>query len=109
MTNQPNQAPPMTTTDKVINNAAHHRFELTVNGFVSILTYERTHDTLVLVHTEVPPSLRGRGLGSRLVAAAVTFAVATGLAIEARCSFARSWLDRHPEVAAEVRVVQGQR
>jgi predicted GNAT family acetyltransferase len=98
----------MKTRGEVLNNAAHHRFELAVDGLVAILAYERNEETLVLVHTEVPPALRGRGLGSHLVSAAVEFAAAAGLAIEARCSFARSWLDRHPEVVAHARIAQGQ-
>lgn len=50
-------APPAVT-----DNREAHQFELTVDGQTSVLIYERRPHALALVHTEVPPALRGRGL-----------------------------------------------
>src|SRR2546427_727935 len=47
----------------ISDNAAQSQFELTVDGHTAYLKYERSHDTLTLVHTEVPPEIRGRHLG----------------------------------------------
>jgi predicted GNAT family acetyltransferase len=88
----------MDPSRRVIDNVDRRRFELSVDGVLATLSYIRKPQSLVLVHTEVPDELSGRGLGGQLVAAAVESANAAGLAIDARCPFARSWLDRHPEV-----------
>ena len=55
----------------------------------------------MLVHTEVPVELEGRGIGGRLVTAAVDRAAREGLTLVPLCPFARSWLERHPEVASK--------
>jgi hypothetical protein len=80
----------------VVDNQAQKRFELTVDGHVAYLIYERAHDTLTLVHTEVPEQLRGRRIGETLVKAALETARAAGLRIVAICPFARAYLHKHP-------------
>lgn len=61
------------------------------------LVYRAEPRRLVLVHTEVPEELGGRGTGGRLVAAAVERARATGEVLAPWCPYARSWLERRPE------------
>src|SRR5438045_3002186 len=57
------------------NKRESQRFELTVDGHdPAFLTYELKPGSLVILHTEVPPSLRGRHIGDTLVTAAVDFA-----------------------------------
>ena len=80
----------------VSDNRALKRFELMVNGETAFLLYERTEDALTLVHTEVPPALRGQHVGDRLVAAALDAARSAGLRIVAVCPFAKAYLRRHP-------------
>jgi predicted GNAT family acetyltransferase len=84
---------------QVTDNQAASRFELWVNGSLAELPYRRVGNRLVLIHTEVPEELEGRGLGGALVAAAVDRAVREGLTLVPLCPFARVWLERHPEVA----------
>ena len=79
----------------VSDNRERKRFELTVDGGTAYLQYERTHDALTLVHTEVPPELRGRHLASRLVEAALADARSNGLRIVALCPFVRAYLRSH--------------
>ena len=62
---------------------------------------------LVLVHTGVPESMEGRGIGGQLVAAAVQRAVASGETLVPQCPYARSWLEKHPDEAARVTVDWG--
>jgi uncharacterized protein len=57
---------------------------------------------MVLVHTEVPSALEGRGIGGRLVKAAMDAARAEGRQVVARCPFVRSYLERHPEYASQI-------
>ena len=52
---------------------------------------------LVLVHTGVPPSLEGHGLGARLVRTALEFARDAGLRVKPLCPFAARYIEEHPE------------
>jgi len=79
----------------VSDNRAQSRFELTVDGHVAFLEYERTPDALTLVHTEVPAEIRGRHLGDRLVEAALAIGRSEGRRVVVICPFARAYLRRH--------------
>jgi predicted GNAT family acetyltransferase len=84
----------------VIGSTDASRFELRVGGWLAELAYRIRGDRLVLIHTEVPLELEGRGIGGRLVTAAVDRAAREGLTLVPLCPFARGWLERHPEVAS---------
>jgi predicted GNAT family acetyltransferase len=95
----------MADTDlTVTDNPDASRFELHVEGHLAELVYRRRGDRLILVHTEVPEELGGRGLGGVLVRAAVDRAAAEGLTVAPWCPFARSWLEKHPDEAARIAV-----
>jgi uncharacterized protein len=98
----------MNEDEKVIDNRADSRFELTVDGAVAELIYRRRADRLVLMHTEVPKEFGSRGIGGRLVRAAVERASGEGLTVVPLCPFARTWLERHPDVAENVNVDWGE-
>ena len=84
--------------DVVVNdNRAANRFELVVDGQMAFLNYERKDDGLILVHTEVPPPLRGRHLAEALVKAGLHTARTEGLGIVALCPFVRAYLRKHPD------------
>ena len=84
----------------VADNRASSRLELTIDAQTAFLAYERTPRSFVVVHTEVPPALRGRHLGDVLVKAALDRAHAEGLRVVAVCPFARAYLRRHPDLDA---------
>ena len=84
----------------VVDDVDNHRFVLTIDGHEAQLVYERVEDRLVLVHTEVPDDLGGRGVGGRLVRHALEVAAAEGRRVDARCPFARSWIEEHPGAVA---------
>ena len=90
--------------DPVIDNQAGSRFEIRTGGHLAELIYHPRGDRLVLIHTEVPETLEGQGVGSRLVTAAVDRAAREGLTIVPLCPFARGWLERHPDVAGRVTI-----
>lgn len=100
----------MATTDDAQGSAAPtvrddvegSRFVVDVDGVEAELVYRRSADRLVLVHTGVPDSLGGRGIGSLLVRTALERASADGLVVAPWCPFARKWIEDHPEVAAQV-------
>lgn len=81
----------------VADNRDTQRFELTVDGHTAFLTYDRRPQSMVLLHTEVPPELRGRQFGERLADAAIRAARSEGLPIVIECPFIRDYIRRHPE------------
>ena len=88
--------PRATDLGDVSDNAARNRFELSVDGHVAYLEYERTPGTLMLIHTEVPVEIRGRHIADRLVEGALAIGRSEGRRIVAVCPFARTYMRRHP-------------
>jgi uncharacterized protein len=80
------------------HNSAAQRFETTVEGMLCRADYRLHGDTMMLVHTEVPALLEGRGIASALVKAAFRHAADHGMDVLPVCSYVRSWVQRHPEV-----------
>jgi predicted GNAT family acetyltransferase len=92
---------------QVTDNTAAARFECEVDGQRAELAYRRRGDRLVLLHTETPADLEGRGIGGSLVRAAVDRAQRDGLTVVPLCPFARDWLERHPDIASQVKLDLG--
>lgn len=81
----------------VEHQAEHNRFQVVVEGQVSVAEY-RLHDgVLAITHTEVPPELGGRGIAGALMQAVLAHASAQGLKVRPLCSYASSYMQRHPE------------
>ena len=80
------------------------RFVLQEAGAEAELLYRRRGSRLILVHTEVPEQLGGRGIGGQLVRAVVEWAERDALVIVPYCPFARRWLADHPEATTEVTI-----
>lgn len=89
--------------ETVVDNEASHRFEFPVPGGIAFVDYRRSGSTLFLVHAEVPASLRGGGIGARLVRETLELIRSRGETIVPACSYVRSFVDRHPEFADLVR------
>lgn len=83
----------------VRDNAARHRFELNAEGHVAFSQYKRAGAVIDIMHTEVPPVLNGKGIGSRLVRGLLDLARAEGAKVRPLCPFVRSYIDKHPEYA----------
>ena len=98
----------MTEAVEVTDNKAALQFEARAEGKVAELIYRLRAGRLVLTHTEVPPTLEGRGIGGKLVAAALDRARQDGLTIVPLCPFARAWLQRHPDAARDVNIDWGE-
>jgi predicted GNAT family acetyltransferase len=90
---------------ELTDNIAGRRFEMAAGGAVAFIAYRRDADRLILVHTEVPQALAGRGIGSRLVQATLDEARRRGLKVVPQCRFVAGFIERHPAyrdlVAAE--------
>ena len=87
----------MTHDATVVHNEPASRFELRVPNGLCIAAYHLIDGVMWLTHTEVPPSLRNRGLAEHVVRAALDHARAHGLKVKPACSYVRSYMRRHPE------------
>lgn len=84
-------------TDEVRNNTALHRFELDADGHTAVAYYQLAPGVITFTHTEVPPALSGRGIGSRLARGALEAARARGLKVVAKCPFVSAYMGKHSE------------
>ena len=71
---------------EVVNNRAQHRYELTVDGHLAATYYKMSDGVITFIHTEVPPELGGKGIGSRLIRGALDQVRAEGLKVIAAVS-----------------------
>jgi predicted GNAT family acetyltransferase len=82
---------------EVANNTERHRFELAVDGHIAASYYEIANGVITFIHTEVPPELGGKGIGSRLIRGALDQARADGLKVIPQCPFVKAFIDKHPD------------
>ena len=80
----------------VTNNTSQHRYELIIDGYVSVADYSLDGGKLYITHVGVPPELRGGGVAAKLMAGVVEDAQKSGLEIIPICSYAESYLKRNP-------------
>jgi uncharacterized protein len=83
----------------ITNNKTEHRFELAVDGHVAMSYYEIADGVVTFTHTEVPPELGGKGIGSKLIKGALDQVRADGLKVIAMCPFVKAYLEKHPDYA----------
>ncbi len=84
-------------THQFSNNKTKQRFELLVDGHVSIIEYTISGKDIYLTHTEVPPVLEGKGVGTELVKMALENIKSTGMTLVPLCHFVAIYVKRHPE------------
>ncbi|HEV7634304.1 MAG TPA: GNAT family N-acetyltransferase [Bradyrhizobium sp.] len=83
----------------VVNNKTHHRYELTVDRHLAAAHYQIADGVITFTHTEVPPELGGKGIGSKLIKGALDQVRADGLKVIAECPFVKGYIAKHPEYA----------
>jgi predicted GNAT family acetyltransferase len=81
----------------IINNVERQQFQVQIDGEVGYLEYRLSDGMLVLMHTEVPEKLSGRGIGSALAGYAFEYAREKGMSVKIYCPFVLAWLKKHPE------------
>jgi uncharacterized protein len=79
----------------IVNNRTEHRYELAVDGYTAATYYEIADGVITFVHTEVPPELGGKGIGSRLIKGALDQVRAEGLKVIAQCPFVKTFIDKN--------------
>lgn len=87
-------------TDNVSAVPEKRRYEITVDGApAGLAAYVDTDDQRIFHHTEIDPAFGGRGLGGKLVAAALADTRDAGKRIVPMCSFVEAYVTKHPEYA----------
>ena len=89
---------------EVINNKAHQRYELVVEGHLATEHYKLDGKVITFEHTEVPKELGGKGIGSKLVQGALDQVRAAGLELSPQCPFVKAWIEKHPAYQHLVKV-----
>ena len=81
----------------ITDNKPLSRYELAVDDNLAFVGYERRPETVVLVHTEVPDALSGRGIGSELAKSVLDRLRDEGAHVVPRCEFIAGYIEKHPE------------
>ncbi len=81
----------------VKDNRELQRLELPVDGQMVFANYRRQPGRLMITHVETPEALRGGGLAAQLMQGVMQSARAEGVKVLPLCSYARAYLQRHPE------------
>lgn len=79
------------------DNETQSRFELEVDGAIAFVVYRKTPDAITLVHTEVPPELGGRGIGSKLARATLDAVRAQRRKLIVKCEFIQGFMKKNPD------------
>ena len=78
-----------------------HRFSTEVDGSHAELDYTLADGVMTITHTRVPPAIGGRGVAAQLMEAALSAARAAGWSVNPACSYAKSYLEKHPQQATD--------
>lgn len=93
---------------RVVDDPVGQRYEARIGDLVVGYTeYRRVRGRVIFIHTEVDPTMEGKGVGGKLAKAALDDVRAQGLNFSVKCPFIASWLRRHPEYD-DIRVELGQ-
>lgn len=82
------------------HNAEKEEFFIDIEGATAVIEYRLKNGTMMDIYrTFVPESLRGKGLAGQLMKRAISFAREHRLKVKPTCSYAVTYMDRHPEFA----------
>ncbi|MGV8894841.1 MAG: GNAT family N-acetyltransferase [Rhodoglobus sp.] len=86
-------------TTEVQQDTNMNRFELLLDGAsVGESDYRIQDNSIVITHTEIDPSQRGKGLAGELVRGALNLIRAdTDYRVVPSCPFTADWIAKHPE------------
>lgn len=85
------------TNLELIKNEAAHRFEMYVDRYAAIIEYRQVRDTIILVHTEVPPQLEGRGAATAIIEKTLHYIEQNHFKLRPLCPLVVAYIKRHPE------------
>src|SRR5580692_8900495 len=79
-------------------SVSRNRFEFDEDGETAYLEFDVDgHGWITLWHTEVPPSLRGRGIAGTLARTALEYARNEKLKVDVICPIVTDYIHKNPE------------
>lgn len=82
---------------EITNNVVDHRYEIRIGEDLAKLSYQKKAGQTIFIHTDVPATLQGRGIGSALSRQAVQDALDEGRWQIPLCPFVRGYLLTHAD------------
>ncbi len=82
---------------EVINNKELMRFEVNLNGEFAFIEYKWYKGDIAFMHSVVPKSFSGKGIGSKRARAGLDYAAKENLKIMLYCPFASKFVKEHEE------------
>ncbi len=93
-----NEQMPRTMKTPVIQHLLERqRFLVCVDGHTAVLDYQLRGQAMAITHTGVPPAIANRGIAAQLTVAALDYAAAQQLQVRPLCSYAATYIRRHPQ------------
>ncbi len=89
--------------DNYIVTNTEKRFEINTRGFTAFIEYEIKDKALLLLHTEVPEEIGGKGIANSLADHAFKFAAAHDMKVKNYCAFISAYVKRHPELQSFIK------
>lgn len=86
----------------IINNEDLQQFEYIENNELAVLVYRFYKKDIAFTHTQVPTSMKGKGIGSALAAYAFDYARRINKKIMIFCPFVGAYLKKHPELSEQI-------
>ena len=77
-----------------------NRFEFQLCGHTAFVEYKLNNHVLTITKTFVPKELEGQGIASNLIQKVAEFCYEQGYDVKATCSYAVTWLRKHPTIIA---------
>ena len=82
---------------ELINNKEKQQYEFHVDGNLARLEYEIRDELVLLLHIELDPKIRGKGIAAQLIEAVLTELQSKGLKVKPYCFYIKTYIARHPE------------
>ncbi len=80
------------------------QFTAEIEGSRAQLDYTLSGQVMTITHTRVPPAVRGRGIASELMMAALGAARSAGWSVKPACSYAVAYMAKHPQLSDQQHV-----
>jgi len=81
----------------VTHDRVARRFVSLIEGHTSAIDYALDGDVMTILHTNVPEPLAGRGIAGALTREALATARSERWSVVPACSYARAFIEKHPE------------
>lgn len=80
---------------EVRHNEADNRFEIEIDGLLSVIEYTIIGNVIDIYHTGVPQELSGRGIAASLAKTILEYAKENELEVKPTCSYVQKYIEKH--------------